>query len=225
MQSKNRGIQISVNLGVWDSMTGLSEISVVQFFSERQRSLISERKWSRRTLNCVTGFAKQVVLLSLQKRLAARSASGRLASLFRIAKGSPRLWNLNKPVTMTQRTKYFQLRLTQEEYDYLKVKSASYMSVSHYIRSAIKEYSDVDAKQKLRLINDLGEFYRKFRDELSWAGGNLNQAVKRANELSVAGLLTPAYISEVLMPAIDTIRETLEAMKRELLTVTKKAVK
>lgn len=126
---------------------------------------------------------------------------------------------------MTQRTKYFQLRLTQEEYDFLKVKSASYMSVSHYIRSAIKEYSDVDAKQKLRLINDLGEFYRKFRDELSWAGGNLNQAVKRANELSVAGLLAPAYITEVLMPVIENTRETLDAIKRELLIVTKKAIK
>lgn len=126
---------------------------------------------------------------------------------------------------MTQRTKYFQLRLTQEEYDFIKEKSVSYMSVSQYIRSAIKEYSDVDAKQKLRLINDLGEFYRKFKDELSWAGGNLNQAVKRANELSVAGLLAPAYISEVLMPTIETTRETLEAIKRELLIVTKKAIK
>ena len=126
---------------------------------------------------------------------------------------------------MSQRTKYFQLRLTQEEYDALKEKSASYMSVSHYIRSALKEYSDVDAKQKLRLINELGEFYRQFRDELSWAGGNLNQSVKRANELSIAGLLSPAYISEVLMPAVESARKTLESLKQELLNVTKKAVR
>lgn len=126
---------------------------------------------------------------------------------------------------MSQRTKYFQLRLTQEEYDALKEKSASYMSVSHYIRSALKEYSDVDAKQKLRLINELGDFYRKFRDELSWTGGNLNQSVKRANELSVAGLLSPAYISEVLIPSIESTRKTLESLKQELLNVTKKAVR
>lgn len=126
---------------------------------------------------------------------------------------------------MPQRTKYFQLRLTQEEYDALKEKSASYMSVSHYIRSALKEYSDVNAKQKLRLINELGGFYRQFRDELSWAGGNLNQSVKRANELSVAGLLSPAYISEVLMPSIESARKTLESLKQELLNVTKKAVR
>ena len=126
---------------------------------------------------------------------------------------------------MNQRTKYFQLRLTPEEYASLKEKSASYTSVSHYIRSAIAEYSDINAKRKLQLLNDLGEFYRKFQNELSWAGGNLNQAVKRANELSVAGLLSGTYISEVLMPAVSNVQKTLETMKRELLIVTKKATK
>ena len=131
----------------------------------------------------------------------------------------------DNPVTMNQRTKYFQLRLTPEEYASLKEKSASYTSVSHYIRSAIAEYSDINAKQKLQLLNDLGEFYRKFQNELSWAGGNLNQSVKRANELSVAGLLSGTYISEVLMPAVSEVQKTLDTMKRELLIVTKKTTK
>lgn len=126
---------------------------------------------------------------------------------------------------MNPRTKYFQLRLTPEEYASLKEKSASYTSVSHYIRSAIAEYSDINAKRKLQLLNDLGEFYRKFQNELSWAGGNLNQSVKRANELSVAGLLSGTYISEVLMPAVSDVQKTLDTMKRELLIVTKKATK
>lgn len=126
---------------------------------------------------------------------------------------------------MNQRTKYFQLRLTPEEYASLKEKSASYTSESHYIRSAIAEYSDINAKRKLQLLNDLGEFYRKFQNELSWAGGNLNQSVKRANELSVAGLLSGTYISEVLMPAVSDVQKTLDTMKRELLIVTKKATK
>lgn len=126
---------------------------------------------------------------------------------------------------MNQRTKYFQLRLTPEEYASLKEKSASYTSVSHYIRSAIAEYSDINAKRKLQLLNDIGEFYRKFQNELSWAGGNLNQSVKRANELSVAGLLSGTYISEVLMPAVSDVQKTLDTMKRELLIVTKKATK
>ena len=118
-----------------------------------------------------------------------------------------------------------QLRLTPEEAALLKEKSASYSSVSHYIRSAVAEHSNIDAKKKLELINDLGLFYRKFQNELSWAGGNLNQSVKRANELAVAGLLAPEYIQEVLMPTILEARKTLNGIKKELDAVTRKAVK
>ena len=116
-----------------------------------------------------------------------------------------------------QRTKVFQLRLTPEEAALLKEKSASYSSVSHYIRSAVAEHSNIDAKKKLELINDLGLFYRKFQNELSWAGGT--------NELAVAGLLAPEYIQEVLMPAILEARKTLNGIKKELDAVTRKAVK
>ena len=126
---------------------------------------------------------------------------------------------------MNQRTRYFQLRLTPEEAHQLREKSKSYSSVSHYIRSAVAEYSDINAKQRLALINELGTFYRKFQNELSWAGGNLNQSVKRANELSVAGLLSQAYLQEVLLPVITETQKTLNEIKRELYAVTKKATK
>lgn len=126
---------------------------------------------------------------------------------------------------MTQRTKYFQLRLTEEEYAELKAKSASYVSVSQYIRDALSEYSNINVKQKLRLLSELGCYYRKFQSDLSHIGGNLNQSVKRANELSVAGLLPPSYISEVLMPEITRTLETLDTLRRELHIVTKSATK
>ena len=124
-----------------------------------------------------------------------------------------------------QRTKYFQLRLTPTEAEHLREKSASYSSVSHYIRSAIAEYSNVNAKQRLELINDLSAFHRKFQNELSWVGSNLNQSVKRANELSVAGLLAPSYLQEVIMPQIQETQRTLNEIKRELDAVTQKAIK
>ena len=97
--------------------------------------------------------------------------------------------------------------------------------MSCYIRTALKEYSDVNAKQRLELINDLGAFYRKFQNEESWAGGNLNQSVKRANEPSVTGLFSQAYLQEVLLPVIMDTRKTLNEIKRELYAVTKKATR
>ena len=125
---------------------------------------------------------------------------------------------------MKRRTKVYQLRLTPEEQSTLKEKAKG-KPVADYIRAALTEYSDTDARHRLELINNLGEFYRKFRDELSWAGSNLNQSVKRANELVVAGLLPPSYIREVLMPVILETQKTLNEIKRNLETVTRKAVK
>ena len=125
-----------------------------------------------------------------------------------------------------QKTKYIKVRMTPEEQSTLKEKlKEKKMTIASYVRSAMAEYSNTDARQRLDLINNLGAFYRKFRDELSWAGGNLNQSVKRANELAVAGLLPPSYIREVLMPTILETQKTLNEIKRDLETMTRKAVK
>ena len=112
--------------------------------------------------------------------------------------------------------------MTPEEVQQFKEKSATYSSVSHYI---LAEYSNIGTKRQLELMNDLGLFYRKYQNELSWAGGNLNQSVKRANELAVAGLLTPSYIQEVLLPVILETQETLNRIKKDLDSLTQKAVR
>ena len=101
--------------------------------------------------------------------------------LFRMAKDGP--GNLTTNVSKYEESEN---QVHQGQND--KEKPASYSSVSHYIRSALAEYSNIGTKRQLELMNDLGLFYRKYQNELSWAGGNLNQSVKRANELAVAGL-------------------------------------
>ena len=124
---------------------------------------------------------------------------------------------------MTQKTKYIKVRMTPEEQSTLKEKlKEKKMTIATYVRSAMAEYSNTDARQRLELINNLGTFYRKFREELSWAGSNLNQSVKRANELAVAGLLPPSYIREVLMPVILETQKTLNEIKRDLETATRR---
>ena len=65
-------------------------------------------------------------------------------------------------------------------------------------------------------MQELGSFYRRYQSELSHIGGNLNQAVKRANELAVAGLLPPSYIREALLPLIRDTQETVNGIKRQL---------
>lgn len=115
-----------------------------------------------------------------------------------------------------QRTKVFQLRLTSDELLNLKEKAVPYQSVSNYIRQAVQEFTHVDVRQQIEMMQDLRAFYRKFQNELSWAGSNLNQSVKRANELAVAGLLAPSYVYEVLLPSIQDMQDTLNKLKEDL---------
>lgn len=126
---------------------------------------------------------------------------------------------------MEKRSQRLFIRVTEEEAAAIRVNSVRYSSVSHYVRSAIKEYSNMDIQRKLQLMDALGRYYLKFRDELSWAGGNLNQVVKRANELAIAGHLTSGYMNEVLMPEISRLLDTINRLKKELKFVTDKASK
>lgn len=126
---------------------------------------------------------------------------------------------------MNQRTKHFQLRLTPEEYTALKSKAEKYNSVSEYIRTALQEFSDLDTQERIRMMTDLGKFYRDYSNRLSWTGSNLNQAVKRANELAIGGQLTGTYITTILMPLIEETNTLISELKRQLLTLTKTATK
>ena len=107
-----------------------------------------------------------------------------------------------------QKTKYIKVRMTLEEVEQFKKRTKEYKTVSHYVRRALEEYSNMNIRQQIELMNDLGTFYRKYQNELSWTGSNLNQAMKRANELSVAGLLAPGYLREVLLPTIQETQHT-----------------
>ena len=115
---------------------------------------------------------------------------------------------------MKQRTERFEMRLTPEEIAGIREKSERYHSVSNFIRMAVNEFSDTDAKTRLELCNDTARLCRKFQDELSWMGSNLNQAVKRANELAVAGILSESYFRDNLSPLIEKVSRLVVSNSR-----------
>lgn len=126
---------------------------------------------------------------------------------------------------MKQRTERFEMRLTPEEAAGIREKSKRYHSVSNFIRMAVNEFSDTDAKTHLELCNDTARLCRKFQDELSWMGSNLNQAVKRANELAVAGLLSESYFKDILAPMIEGVEKMIKAVKSEQADIARKAIR
>ena len=110
-------------------------------------------------------------------------------------------------------------------YFYLVEKCGAFQGVGAYIRNAIEEFSNVNVRQRFDLMNDLGDYYLKYRDEISHISGNLNQSVKRAKELAIAVLLTQSYLSQVLLPTINSTQCTLSTFHDELFKVIKNAVK
>ena len=117
------------------------------------------------------------------------------------------------------------MRLTPEEAAGIREKSKRYHSVSNFIRMAVNEFSDTDAKTRLELCNDTARLCRKFQGELSWMGSNLNQAVKRANELAVAGLLSESYFKDILAPLIEGVEKMIKAVKSEQDDIARKAIR
>lgn len=126
---------------------------------------------------------------------------------------------------MKRRTERIELRLTPDEAQYIREKSASCQSISQYIRMAVREYSDIDARKKLEMIKDLTGLCVKFRDELAWAGGNLNQAMKHANELAKVGILNKDYMINTVLPSVIATDKIVREVKLQLMELAKKAVR
>lgn len=126
---------------------------------------------------------------------------------------------------MKRRTERIELRLTPEEAQFIREKATACQSISQYIRMAVREFSDIDARKKLDMIKDLTELCVKFRDELAWAGGNLNQAMKHANELAKVGILNKEYMTNTVLPTVLSTSKVVAEVKQQLVDLAKKAVK
>lgn len=85
------------------------------------------------------------------------------------------------------------------------------------IVESVRQMSDLNARQKLGALTEMTALYKQYKQQLSWMGSNLNQAMKRANELANAHQLTVPYFLQVLYPQIEQTQELLEHIREELL--------
>ena len=84
---------------------------------------------------------------------------------------------------MEKRTNRIEILFTDTELERLKVRSKEFRSISSYIRAALVEFSDKDAKGRMQAVEEMASLCRRFKDELGWAGGNLNQAMNHIRTL------------------------------------------
>ena len=115
------------------------------------------------------------------------------------------------------RTIIFKVRLTQEEQQFFQKKAESYGgNASAMVRDAVRLLDDKGVRGQVKSMNTLISFYKTFQQQLSWLGGNFNQSMHRANELAIAGELSPDYFSSVLLPKTKEAVSIIRQLKTEI---------
>lgn len=91
--------------------------------------------------------------------------------------------------------------------------------------AAIREFSDTTARDRQESVKSLTELYTAIDSKLGHVGGNLNQAMKRINETSQAGLPINALLRDPLLPTVKECYELCLEIRKQLFDITKTAVK
>lgn len=115
------------------------------------------------------------------------------------------------------------VRLNQDELAMFKDKATNYPSISAMVRQAVTELDTSETKS-----NDLREMislYQEYRIELAHATGNLNQLMKRANELMELGTLQPDYLKNILFPYVKKMYGLMMNIRTRLRITTDLLVK
>lgn len=121
---------------------------------------------------------------------------------------------------MERKTKKIEVRLTPQEYETLKRSSESFGSMSHYVKTAIREFSGASPKERLELQRGIVSLYTKIDSNLSHIGGNLNQAMRQCNETAKAGLPVAALLQHNVLPSVRVCYEALRETRGLLYDVT-----
>ena len=124
------------------------------------------------------------------------------------------------------RTIICKVRLTSEEQQLFQKKAESYGgNMSAMVREAVRLLDDKNVRGQIEAMVSLISFYKTYQQQLAWLGGNFNQCMHRANELAIAGELSPDYFHNVLMPKTKEAITAVHNMKAELDNVHKQIEK
>jgi uncharacterized phage infection (PIP) family protein YhgE len=128
-------------------------------------------------------------------------------------------------MTNTKKSTQIHFRLSQEDLALFREKAKNYDKKSSMIRDAVRQFDDRGAKMKLQAMTDLSLQIKEFSIKLSKIGGNLNQVVKRANELVYAGELNKEYYEQVILPSIAEVEKIMLDIKEQHSKIIKQLIK
>ena len=121
--------------------------------------------------------------------------------------------------------KRIEIYLSPKDAALFEKKAIFYKNWGPFIRDAVKQFNDIATLRRIDALNEMTALYKKYQQELSWIGGNLNQAVKRANELAIVGNLDQFYYDNLLYPRIMEIQELICEIKDEQQEIVKRLIR
>lgn len=126
---------------------------------------------------------------------------------------------------MENKTKTIQVRITPTMYSELKSKIPQFGSVSNYIMMALSEYSNSTARVRMEQEKLIASLYRSIDANLAHTGANINQAMRRINECSKAGMPYTLILERQLYPELRTYYDMCASLREQLRNITSEYAK
>lgn len=123
--------------------------------------------------------------------------------------------------TLPKKTKRLYLRISEEDFNAIRKKSAPFSSMSAFVLQAINDYNDTSVRENLLFRTRLVEFYRQLDEKLGHLGGNLNQAMRRINECAKAGYPFDAIFVNEYLPRVEDLYILYTELRKELQELTR----
>ena len=121
--------------------------------------------------------------------------------------------------------KRIEIYLSPKDAALFEKKAIHYKNWGPFIRDAVKQFNDIGILRIIDALNEMTALYKKYQQELSWIGGNLNQTAKRANELAIIGKLDQFYYDNLLYPRIMEIQKLICDIKDEQSLIVKRLIR
>ena len=121
---------------------------------------------------------------------------------------------------MKIKTKRIHFRVSEKEHQKIVNNSRKYKTITEYIMTMIKEFSNLTHQEKVTLSKELISQYHELCIHLSHIEGNLTQITNRINEHRANGVLLPPDIENEVLPRLTELRSLCTSLKSQLLRVT-----
>ena len=126
---------------------------------------------------------------------------------------------------METKTKRIYLRVTPSRFEEITKRASTFQGITHFINSAIDEFSDDTYKLKRDIRRQLIDFYRVANMHLGHIGGNLNQTVHHLNELAKIGTDNSSYLINEVYPHIQTLHRLCLEIQQQLRIINNQILK